>query len=208
MINLNEPHHLISLNEVSKPAKILRFMKRERLNKYCYAFCVRDRNVTYTMNIGMSEGAHVGDRAYRKCGNLYGFGHNTLTGDFGSDMKAVVKRFENKFPGIQVHKDNVILKLWDTSNIVVDSYNSATVECEKKLFRDCKAEIGCIPAGNIQDPNDRNRQTTTPSVWNDLFEDLSNDKPLKSVKRKVYSIDSLFDFSENNCRVTGSVRNQ
>jgi hypothetical protein len=64
--------------------------------------------------------------------------------------------------------------LWDTSNIVVDSFNSATIECEKKLFRDCKAKFGIIPVGNTQDPNDRNKQTMVPSVWNYLFETKEN----------------------------------
>ena len=169
MISLNEPHYKLYLKEVSTPSEVLRIMKRKGLSKYCYTFYVMDRNVKYIMNIGMSEGEHVGDRVYRKCGNLYGFGHNTLTGDFGSDMKTVVKLFEAKFTDIQVHKDNVIVELWDTSNIIVDSFNSATVECEKKLFRDCKAKFGIIPVGNTQDPNDRNKQTTTPSVWNNLF---------------------------------------
>ena len=174
MISLNKPHYRVFLDEVSTPAEVLRIMKANNLGKYCYAFHVKDKNVKYIMNIGMSEVAHIGDRVYRKCGNLYGFGHNALTGDFGSDMQVVVKLFEDKFTDIQVHKDNVILELWDTSNIIVDSFNSATIECEKKLFRDCKAKFGIIPVGNTQDPNDRNKQTMVPSVWNYLFETKEN----------------------------------
>ena len=77
---------------------------------------------------------------------------------------------EEKFnKDLKIHKDNVCLHIWDTNNLISPNFNSPTVEAEKKLFRDCKEKFGCIPAGNIQDPNDRNKSKVDKRHFSMLF---------------------------------------
>ena len=172
MIDLKHPNYKVPLKNLDRPYDLVPNFKTLSLKDYCYAFWVKCMNTMILMNIGMSEGERVGDRVYRKVGNLPGWGSKTLTGDFGSDMKLVVEAVEKRFEhlGLKIHKDDVTLHIWDTSKLVFDSYNSATVEAEKKLFRDCKETFGHIPAGNWQDPNDRNHNGVLPSVFNKHFE--------------------------------------
>lgn len=173
MIKLAHPNYKVPLKNLDRPYGLVTNFKTLSMKDYCYAFWVKWANTNILMNIGMSEGERVGDRVYRKVGNLPGWGSKTLTGDFGADMKLVVNAVEQKFEnlGLKIHKDDVTLHIWDTSKLVFDSYNSATVEAEKKLFRDCKETFGCIPAGNWQDPNDRNQRGVRPSLFNDFFEE-------------------------------------
>ena len=175
MIKLAHPNYKVPLKNLKRPYQLVSSFKTLGMKDYCYAFLVKDYNTNteILMNIGMSEGEHIGDRAYRKVGNLPGWGRNALTGDRGTDIKLVVKAVEERFEhlGLKIHKDNVTLHIWDTSNLIFDSYNSPTIEAEKKLFRDCKEKFGHIPAGNWQDPNDRNKDGVLPSVFVDLFEE-------------------------------------
>jgi hypothetical protein len=175
-INLFSPDYKIDINNLLRPHDIVLEMQQHWLKDYCYAFWygIPNSDKEILMNIGMSEGGEIGDRLYRKVGNLPGWGNLELKGDFGKDMRDVVKRVENKFD-IKIDKDYVYVNLWDTSKLVFDSYNSPTVEAEKKLFRDCKDTFGKIPVGNIQDPNDRNKDGVVPSLWNSLFEEVPTD---------------------------------
>jgi hypothetical protein len=170
MIELAHPTFKINLTELHRPSVLLSKLKRLRLQHYCYAFWVKNNNIWILMNIGMSTGRHVGDRLYRKVGNLPGWDKYQLTGVFGSDMKMVVELVEEKFnKDLKIHKDNVCLHIWDTNNLISPNFNSPTVEAEKKLFRDCKEKFGCIPAGNIQDPNDRNKSKVDKRHFSMLF---------------------------------------
>jgi hypothetical protein len=172
MIELSHPNYKINLATLPKPSVLLSNLKRLKLQNYCYAFWVKHNNTNILMNIGMSEGNRVGDRLYRKVGNVPGWGQYQLTGVFGSDMKIVVEAVETKFNGmgLKIHKDDVCLHIWDTGNLTSPTFKSPTVEAEKKLFRDCKEKFGCIPSGNIQDPNDRNKAQIDKSHFNMLFE--------------------------------------
>ena len=177
MINLKHPNYKVPLKNLNRPYDLVPNFKTLNMKDYCYAFWVKHANTNILMNIGMSEGERIGDRVYRKVGNLPGWGSKTLTGDFGADMKLVVEAVEQKFEelGLKIHKDDVTLHIWDTSKLVFDSYNSATIEAEKKLFRDCKETFGCIPAGNWQDPNDRNKAGVIPSIFSNIFEEETNE---------------------------------
>ena len=181
-VNLFKPDYKIDIVSLYRPNEILTEMKSRFLKDYCYAFWY---GIPYSekeilMNIGMSEGGEIGDRLYRKIGNLPGWGNFELTGDFGKDMKDVVKRVEDKFD-IKIDKDYVYVHLWDTSTLKFDSYNSPTIEAEKKLFRDCKDIFGHIPIGNIQDPNDRNKDGVVPSLFNNLFDEVDNNNKKTSI---------------------------
>tara|TARA_B100000780_G_scaffold194041_1_gene136823 strand:+ start:5089 stop:5607 length:519 start_codon:yes stop_codon:yes gene_type:complete len=172
MIELAHPTFKINLTELHKPSVLLSKLKRLRLQHYCYAFWVKNNNIWILMNIGMSAGHKVGDRIYRKVGNLPGWDKYQLTGSYGSDMKMVVELVEEKFnKDLKIHKDNVCLYIWDTNDLISPNFNSPTVEAEKKLFRDCKEKFGCIPAGNIQDPNDRNKSKVDKQHFSMLFDE-------------------------------------
>lgn len=175
MIKLVHPNYKVPLKNLERPYQLVSNFKQLDLQNYCYAFWVKDYNTNtqLLMNIGMSTGGRIGDRIYRKVGNLPGWGKNALTGDRGADMKLVVKAVEERFEhlGLKIHKDDVVLHIWDTNNLVVESFNSPTVEAEKKLFRDCKEKFGCIPAGNWQDPNDRNKEPVSKQQYNMFFEE-------------------------------------
>jgi|TARA_B110000971_G_scaffold179174_1_gene185372 hypothetical protein len=170
MIKLAHPDYKINVTNLHKPSVLLSELKRLKLQRYCYAFWVKNNNTDILMNIGMSTGRHVGDRLYRKVGNLPGWDKYKLNGNWGSDMKMVVELVEEKFnKDLKIHKDNVCLHIWDTSNLTSPNFNSPTVEAEKKLFRDSKKKFGCIPAGNIQDPNDRNKSKVDKHHFSTLF---------------------------------------
>jgi hypothetical protein len=170
MIKLAHPDYKINVTNLHKPSVLLSELKRLKLQRYCYAFWVKNNNTDILMNIGMSTGRHVGDRLYRKVGNLPGWDKYKLNGNWGSDMKMVVELVEEKFnKDLKIHKDNVCLHIWDTSNLTSPNFNSPTVEAEKKLFRDSKKKFGCIPAGNIQDPNDRNKSKIDKHHFSTLF---------------------------------------
>jgi len=197
-VNLFSPDYKIHINNLLRPHDIVLEMQSHWLKDYCYAFWYgipySDKEIL--MNIGMSEGGEIGDRLYRKVGNLPGWGNLELTGDFGKDMREVVKRVENKFD-IKIDKDYISVDLWDTGRLVFDSYNSPTIEAEKKLFRDCKDTFGHIPVGNIQDPNDRNKDGVVPSLFNNLFEEVSQDK--KSPVVSTNNDTSIVDISKFLC---------
>ena len=170
MIKLAHPDYKINVTNLHKPSVLLSELKRLKLQRYCYAFWVKNNNTDILMNIGMSTGRHVGDRLYRKVGNLPGWDKYKLNGNWGSDMKMVVELVEEKFnKDLKIHKDNVCLHIWDTSNLTSPNFNSPTIEAEKKLFRDSKKKFGCIPAGNIQDPNDRNKSKVDKHHFSTLF---------------------------------------
>lgn len=175
MVDLDHPNYKISLNKLRRPYDLVTNFKKLNIQYYCYAFYVYDP-VTKTdilMNIGMSEGGRIGDRIYRKVGNLPGWGSQKLTGDFGSDMKRVVEAVEKRFANLnlKVDRNNVTLHIWNTSNLSSNTLTSATINAEKKLFEDCKEKYLCIPAGNWQDPNDRNKAGVLTTVFSDLFEE-------------------------------------
>ena len=173
MVDLSQPDHSINISKLNAPYDLVRFCKRNKIEHYCYAFYVNVpvHNSMLLFNIGMSEGGRIGDRIYRKVGNLPGWGLQTLLGEFGSDMKSVVDQTEKKFQnfGLKIHKDDVILELWNTTNLISHTFSSATIEAEKKLIEDCEQTYGCTPAGNIQDPRTRNKQKVLRSVFNNLF---------------------------------------
>jgi hypothetical protein len=172
MIKLAHPDYKINVTNLHKPSVLLSELKRLKLQRYCYAFWVKNNNTDILMNIGMSTGRHVGDRLYRKVGNLPGWDKYKLNGNWGSDMKMVVELVEEKFnKDLKIHKDNVCLHIWDTSNLTSPNFNSPTVEAEKKLFRDSKKKFGCIPAGNIQDPNDRNKSKIDKHHFSMFFDE-------------------------------------
>lgn len=174
MISLEHPNYKISIKKLSKPNDLLREFKKAKLRDYCYAFYVDlpTHNICILMNIGMSTGGHIGDRIYRKVGNLPGWGNLALTGEFGADMRIVVDAVEKKYAhlGLKVHKDDVTLHVWDTGNLTVDSFNNPTVEAEKCLIRECKETYGCMPAGNFQDPCARNKGSVSKSLFSNLFD--------------------------------------
>lgn len=174
MVKLNHPNYRIPIRSLSKPNDLLRAFKIAKLKNYCYAFYVHvpSHNIDILMNIGMSTGGHIGDRIYRKIGNLPGWGNLALTGDFGSDIKNVVHAVEEKFAhiGLVVHKDNVTLHVWDTSNFVTDSFNNPTIEAEKELIRQYKNQFGNLPVGNFQDPCKRNKVTVSKMLFEELFD--------------------------------------
>ena len=172
MIKLAHPDYKINVTNLHKPSVLLSELKRLKLQRYCYAFWVKNNNTDILMNIGMSTGRHVGDRLYRKVGNLPGWDKYKLNGNWGSDMKMVVELVEEKFnKDLKIHKDNVCLHIWDTSNLTSPNFNSPTIEAEKKLFRDSKKKFGCIPAGNIQDPNDRNKSKVDKHHFSMFFDE-------------------------------------
>lgn len=177
MIDLNKPDYRIDIKNLSKPYDLVTFLKNNKICNYCYAFWVilPAQNLMILMNIGMSVGGHIGDRIYRKVGNLPGWGNAQLNGAFGSDMQVVVDAFEKKFEdqGIKVHKDLVHVHIWDTTNLQASTFNCPTIDAEKKLFQDCEDTFGCIPVGNFQDPRQRNVTSISISHFNDLFEEIS-----------------------------------
>jgi hypothetical protein len=173
MISLDYPNYKIYISTLSKPCDMLKIVNDLNLKKYCYAFNVfiQPTKSFIIMNIGMSKGEEIGDRLYRKIGNLPGWGVLELSGKFGSDMKEVVNRTEKKFKefNLKIHKDDVILHVWDVNNLDVDSFNDPAVEAEKYLMRQYKERFGCMPAGNVQDPCNRNK-SISKSHWNSLFD--------------------------------------
>jgi len=174
MIDLQHPNYKVPLKNLSQPYDLVKNFKILSMKDYCYAFWVKCGDTRILMNIGMSEGKRTGERVYRKVGNLPGWGSKTLTGFMGQDMKVVVEAVEQKYEnlGLKIHKDDVTLHIWDTSKLVFDSYNSSTIEAEKKLFRDCKELFGYIPAGNWQDPNNRKRSIVSRKMFDTLFNEV------------------------------------
>jgi hypothetical protein len=176
MIELNKPDYRIDIKRLSKPYNLVKFLKNKKIHNYCYGFWVDvpAQNLMILMNIGMSVGGCVGDRIYRKVGNLPGWGTAQLNGAFGADMKMVVEAFEEKFQhlGIKVHKNLVAVDIWNTTNLQATTFNCPTVDAEKKLFQDCEDTFGNIPVGNFQDPRKRNITNISISVFNNLFENL------------------------------------
>jgi hypothetical protein len=174
MIDLKKPDMRIDIKSLIKPYDLVTMLKKAKIKNYCYAFwvCLPSLNMIILMNLGMSVGGRIGDRIYRKVGNLPGWGNKTLNGTFGSDMLIVVEAFEEKFKehGVSVHKDLVYVDIWDTTNLTVNSFNCSTVEAEKKLFQDCYDQFGCLPAGNFQDPRKRNVNKVDYYVFTSLFE--------------------------------------
>tara|TARA_B110000285_G_scaffold5647_1_gene5990 strand:- start:46 stop:564 length:519 start_codon:yes stop_codon:yes gene_type:complete len=169
MIELSSPNYTINVRNWSRPADILSIFKNRSLQNYCYAFWVSTSDKQILMNIGMSEGSEIGDRIYRKIGNLPGWKYR-FTGRYGSSMRLVVEATEKRFDNLKIHKDDVSIHIWDTNDLISPNFNSPTVEAEKKLIRDSKKKFGCIPAGNIQDPNDRNKSLVHRKHFDSLFE--------------------------------------
>jgi hypothetical protein len=171
MIDLHSPTRIIQIKNLSRPIDIQRWCKKAKLQKYCYAFYVVDpsTNQELAMNIGMSIGGEIGDRIYRKVGNLPGWGSLALTGDFGADMKRVVEEFEKKYTHIKVDKNQVNLHLWDTNNLTSQTIIEATIQAEKTLISQYEEIYGSIPVGNFQDPRTRNKSGIVTQVFNDLF---------------------------------------
>ena len=197
-IDLFTPDYKIDINTLLRPYDVVLEMQQHWMKYYCYAFwyAIPYSDKEILMNIGMSEGGEIGDRLYRKIGNLPGWGNLTLKGDFGKDMREVVKKVENKFD-LKIDKDYVYVHLWNTDKLVFDSFNSPTVEAEKKLFRDCKDTFGQIPVGNIQDPNNRNKDGVVPSLFNNLFDEVTKNK--KSLITKPDNDDPEVDISDRLC---------
>lgn len=173
MISLDNPDYTIFINTLARPSDLMNLFKNANLKDYCYAFYtnVPAHNIKILMNIGMSTGTEIGDRIYRKVGNLPGWGSLTLTGNFGADMKDVVNAVEAKYAhlNLKIHKDDVTLDIWNTKDLTVDSFNDPTIEAEKILIQDCKNTFGCMPAGNFQDPCTRNK-SVSKTLFNSLFD--------------------------------------
>ena len=172
IINLNTPTRILQVKNFNLPIDILKWFKKVNLQKYCYAYYVVDPNTQkeLVMNIGMSIGEEVGDRIYRKTGNLPGWGKAALTGQRGSDMKKIVKSFEERYPHIKVYKDDVNIHIWETAHLESNNLIDATFTAEKDLLTQCESRDGIIPPGNYQDPRDRKKVAVNKTVAMDLFE--------------------------------------
>ena len=173
-INLNAPNRILQVKNFLRPIDLLKWFEKANLQKYCYAYYVIDPNTQkeFIMNIGMSIGEEIGDRIYRKTGNLPGWGHLALTGERGADMKKIVKSFEEKYPHIKVHKDDVNIHIWETGHLQSNNLIDATVTAEKDLLTQCENRDGVIPPGNYQDPRTRNIVAVNRIVAETLFEGM------------------------------------
>lgn len=173
MLALNNPDFVLALRDCTSPNKIRSRMKTDfKLKNFVYAFvlenipCINEEII----NIGMNTGDD--NRAYRKAGHLLGWGNNRLTGPSGADMNMIISKVAEKYPFIDVHKNDVTLLLWNTNILESKCINECpTKEAEKELIKQFKETFGGLPIGNVQDPNDRNKMLgTTHEIFDTFFE--------------------------------------
>ena len=176
MISLDNPDYKISLAKLSKPCVLLNLFQSLNIKNYCYAFLldIPSHNKNIIMNIGQSSGGEIGDRIYRKVGNLPGWGVLTLNGAYGSDMKKVIDAVEKKYAdiGVKVDKKDVTVHIWNVDNLDFDSFNEPAIDAEKCLINEYTNTFGSLPVGNFQDPRNRNRSVSKSRFYN-IIEELT-----------------------------------
>ena len=171
---LLRPEFTINLKNVLYPHQVRNYFKEQGIEKYCYAYWAHFPDVKIIMNIGMSNTANGGDRAYRKIGNIPGWKDFKLNGPNGSDMKKVVAAVEEKH-NVTIDKNMVSFDFWDCTNIVNEStrkdYIVRKMECE--LADNCEELFGCLPAGNFKDPRTEFRHRGVQlNIFNNLFPEV------------------------------------
>ena len=160
MINfytLNNPDLIINLCELSDYCQIKHIVEHEKnIKTYCYAFILKNVPQIGNKIINIGKDDCPNDcRVYRKGGHLSGWGIRNLgPNTSGIDMKkVVVDRTEKLYPTLTVHKDNIIIHIWNTTDIVSEQYGiNPTIRLECKLFDEFNTLYGGIPIGNIQKP--------------------------------------------------------
>ena len=172
MINiytLNNPDLIINLCELSDYRQIKHLVEYEKkIKTYCYAFILKNVPQIRDTIINIGKDDCPDDcRVYRKSGHLPGWDRPNLgSNTSGIDMKkVVVDRTEKLYPSVTVHKDNIIIHIWNTTDMVSQQYGvNPTITLECKLFDDFNNLYGGLPIGNIQKPK---RPNAGPTM--DLF---------------------------------------
>ena len=179
---LQRPEFTINLKNILYPHEVRNYFKTQDIRKYCYAYWAHFPDGKIIMNIGMSNTANGGDRAYRKIGNIPGWGDFKLNGPNGSDMKKVIAAVEEKH-NVKIHKDIVSFDFWDCTNVVNEStrkdYIVRKMECE--LADNCEELFGCLPAGNFKDPRTefRHKGVSLP-LFDSFFEEVRKEETIDS----------------------------
>lgn len=158
-VDLDNPHELLPLKQFDHPTEIKIEFQRlyPKFISYCYAFVFNDIPEVGSLiaNIGMSDKQKTFDnRIYRKASAIPGWIKGVNAGCTSAlDMNdKVIEPLERKFPNYKIHKDDVVVRLWDTSTYQTGIYGkNPTVECERQLQYDFYCIYGKLPIGNKRD---------------------------------------------------------
>jgi hypothetical protein len=162
------PRYSLSLSQITYPSEILRFFARNRITgQYVYSFSATG----ILMKYGMSDNSSIaGERVYRQAGHIPLGWTVTPASSSGADMRILCDQFLAEY-GIPVHKNNVILEVYDLTNYprkwVGD--NEDMLICEGELIEQYEIIHKGRPIGNIK-PGRIEPRTSEADVYNSIFD--------------------------------------
>jgi len=143
------PTRTIKLYMLSETKEIFQIMTG--VTDYCYAFT----HITGTMKFGQSdnnewEKGSWGERIYRQAWHIPGWNIKCSPNMSGKEFLDTIAHYPN------IHKDDVIVKIWDMTNYAFlskDNHKFELTALENQLIEAYETMTGCTPIGNKQNLN-------------------------------------------------------
>lgn len=177
------PFYQFSLRDYKHPKNLSHAIGVIGSTRYCYAFVhvYHDNNefMIKSAVIKYGKGADFewqkgnwGDRVYRQAGNIPGW-DVMLTGDSGKEMsRDYIPAYQAQY-NRPVHKDDVIVLLWDFTNYKFTSehqWDLCLRQFENFLIEEHERNHGSRPPGNVKNAAMPNATVVSDKTFADLFE--------------------------------------
>lgn len=171
----NVPVYDIDLSNFANPYDICKFFKNHNITQ-SYLYRIMYKGIV--LKFGMSEGNQPspGDRLYRQVGHSQSW-NNPINGPCGADW-LIIERDMRKRYDIDMHKDDITVKVWDLRNYPFKMMNRRyeIEKLEAELIQDYVDVTGEKPIGNIYDiTTPMNRPMISTQTFNDLFDNDDKD---------------------------------
>jgi hypothetical protein len=168
LINISKiPTHTIDLCNFLKPYDIVKYMKKNNITSYVYAFIYHKTIMKYGVHYDLAKGVH-GERIYRQSFHITGWPKKASLNSSGNDILDVLIHF----PGI--NKNLVSIQIWDMSLYPRASSTNPKFEVnqlERQLIKNHTNLVGYRPVGNIKDESHMDSKSiVTDQQFDSLFD--------------------------------------
>ena len=180
MYKLVNPTYVFQLSNLYSASQIMSFCKRNYVRQVAYSFvftCPKTLQQDH-LKIGRSAKGDCGERMYRQAGHICGWQGGQLKGSSGSDMREVIRMYEEAFPdscGL-LTISNISLYVWDVTTApnptIADAAYPSRV-AENTLLTEYKSIHGRLPIGNLKDTRNEKTKGHVPALlFYDLFSEV------------------------------------
>lgn len=143
------PTYDVSVSDFKNHYDLRTVFKQANIHKYIYRINYKG----LVLKFGMSGDiiSDPGERLYRQIGHAFGW-DRPLKGSSGDDWYSIEQDVTDRY-GIEMHKNNLTVKVWDLTNYPFISITPDTEikRMESELIQAYVEVVGEKPIGNIDD---------------------------------------------------------